>query len=367
MRRVTSAVLIAAFILAAGCAEENNQNTRCAEETTEATTEVSIEETTEVTIETTVAMGEKMDPSVSEPESEIDVVPMFAAYYALADELHAKDDKMLFSFEGDKFLAMDENEIVTPYHYEDGAIKELTSETLLAGQGDFQYYSFPETFFDYDTFVKMPVPVQLIRSDAKLVDTIKDSGSITGVVLGFDSTGSNLFALYSEIVRFTYDEIRDLQQGDALGKGTDFVVFAVSEGDDGNPVMELSHSSTDEGDSGYTLCINPSNGLYEIKGSGNYTYSNIIGLATMPIADGCEITDSYSDVVTDQVKEEYDQKDKMGVPVFDTLYWFSQSRDQDYVFPQDYRQLENGWYCADGRFDATVIGGEIVKINFYNS
>ena len=239
------------------------------------------------------------------------------------------------------------------------------SETTTETSEDEDDYVDDEKDPAYDKVAALP------EKDAyKDFDKLEDSDGLTGTVLGINKAGDTVYALFEKMVSLSEKQVKAFKVGDSIGykdteaEGSPDLKVAKIEKDGKHLSIELKTSDDPEDYCEWSINWNSKKGCYEITGSSDIVYSEEIGYMAVALAPDCKITEGYEVFTDDDVKEDYKKAEKTGIPVFDTLFWFSETHspyNPDYL----YKLGENGWYCTDSFFNATVKNGKIVKIHFY--
>jgi hypothetical protein len=239
---------------------------------------------------------------------------------------------------------------------------ETTTET---SEDEDDYVDDDEKDPAYDKVAALP------EKDAyKDFDKLEDSDVLTGTVLGINKAGDTVYALFEKKVSLSEKQVKAFKVGDSIGykdteaEGSPDLKVAKIEKDGKHLSIELKTSDDPEDYCEWSINWNNKKGCYEITGSSDIVYSEEIGYMAVALAPDCKITEGYEVFTDDDVKEDYKKAEKTGIPVFDTLFWFSETHspyNPEYL----YKLGENGWYCTDSFFNATVKNGKIVKIRFY--
>ena len=239
------------------------------------------------------------------------------------------------------------------------------SETTTETSEDEDDYVDDEKDPAYDKVAALP------EKDAyKDFDKLEDSDGLTGTVLGINKAGDTVYALFEKMVSLSEKQVKAFKVGDSIGykdteaEGSPDLKVAKIEKDGKHLSIELKTSDDPEDYCEWSINWNSKKGCYEITGSSDIVYSEEIGYMAVALAPDCKITEGYEVFTDDDVKEDYKKAEKTGIPVFDTLFWFSETHspyNPEYL----YKLGENGWYCTDSFFNATVKNGKIVKIHFY--
>lgn len=249
------------------------------------------------------------------------------------------------------------------------ATSEATSETTTEDTTETseEEYVPDEIESVYDKIATLP------EKDAdKAFDKLQDSDKITGTVYGINKTGDTIYALFEKTVCLSEKQVKAFKVGDSIGykdteaEGSPDLIVTKIEKDGKHLSIDLADADDPEEYCEWSIYWNSNMGCYLITGSSDISYSEEIGYYAVPIASDCKIKDGYEPFTDEDVQEEYKKAEKTGIPVFDTLYWFSSSTSE-YCPEELYKLGDNGWYCIDSFFNATIKDGKIVKLLFWTT
>lgn len=203
-------------------------------------------------------------------------------------------------------------------------------------------------------------------------DKLENGDDITGTIYGINKTGDTIYAMFEKKVRLSEEQVKALKVGDSIGykdtevDGAPDLKVAKIEKDGKHLMIELKTSDDPEDYCEWGIFWYENADCYLITGSSDIAYTEEIGYYAVPIASDCKIKDGYEPFTEEDVQKEYKKAEKTGIPVFDTLYWFS-STTSEYRAEDLYTLGDNGWYCTDTFFDATIKDGKIVKLLFWTT
>ena len=249
------------------------------------------------------------------------------------------------------------------------ATSEATSETTTEDTTETseEEYVPDEIESVYDKIATLP------EKDAdKGFDKLENGDDITGTIYGINKTGDTIYAMFEKKVRLSEKQVKALKVGDSIGykdtevDGAPDLKVAKIEKDGKHLMIELKTSDDPEDYCEWGIFWYENADCYLITGSSDIAYTEEIGYYAVPIASDCKIKDGYEPFTEEEVQKEYKKAEKTGIPVFDTLYWFS-STTSEYRVEDLYTLGDNGWYCTDTFFDATIKDGKIVKLLFWTT
>lgn len=357
----TAALLLSAALMMGitGCLNLDRSMADLEEETEEAA-ETEATETSETAVETS---EEIVEETVTYSEDVSDNQTTYDAFREFVDSfVEDYEGELLFSYE--KYYFEGNNRWQLHISYPDLDMTEVYEcvDGVVTYVGTLDYYE--SNCLPYDLFTELPCLLEIYNSDIENdIDNPVD-GRYFGGIEAAAVDGSYVLLMVGDPVILTEEEYNSLEIGDVIdcpasysGEEADLTVTDITETNgyrdveigDGFEYWFIQGAYTED-PSDYMLMTSSDNPVW-------FTPRMML----VPIAEDCEVTDTYSFLMTDGDGSQFEgwNTDPDANALTSSVYWYFETQAQSNP-PEEV----NGWVSTGGLVYPVVIeNGEVTSIN----
>ena len=186
---------------------------------------------------------------------------------------------------------------------------------------------------------------------------IKD-GKYRGYVSRVSADGKTVVITLGQPITFTEDEVSNMKVGDQIAVNcrdipSDHITVSQIE-EDGTVFFEE-----------YCALIRDDDGLFYLIGSSDLEMTENEFTAEVPLSDSVKLEDSFSYLLSEEEKEEFEKREKSGNPLFDSCFWWHSMKNIESLRSQD-PESQGGFYDIIGScHDVEIKDGVITSIYFF--